>query len=205
MPDLDYRFDPVIEEHYDLQLAEIRAFAREMGQPGWLSMEIGTNRGKFLAALASAHPDRFYLGVELRKSWAETAQRRVERQGLDNAHVLRADANHVLPIVVEDGQLDELFLLFPDPWWKARHHKRRIIQPEFLDLLAQKMRPGGHLWIRTDVGPLADDMRQTLVAHPRFEPLSLEEYPAEILPRSTRERHVVRQKMPIHTLYWRNG
>ena len=205
MPNLNLRFDSVIEEHYDWQLAEIRAFAAAMGQPDWLGVEIGTNRGKFLAALAKAHPERCYLGVELRKAWAEVAQRRLERSRVSNAQVLRADANHVLPIVADDGQLDELFLLFPDPWWKARHHKRRIIQPEFLDLLARKMRSGGHLWIRTDVGPLADDMRQTLVAHPHFEPLPLTEYPRKPFPRSTRERHVVRQGMPIHTLYWRRS
>ncbi len=65
------------------------------------------------------------------------------------------------------------------------------------------MRPGGHVWIRTDVGPLADDQRRTLGAHPAFEALAPEGYPREPFPRSTRERYCIKQGIPINTVYFR--
>ncbi|MFW5968528.1 MAG: tRNA (guanosine(46)-N7)-methyltransferase TrmB [Persicimonas sp.] len=202
MPDLDYRFDKYTEEYQSEELERIRLFARESPPSGPVSLEIGTNRGRFLKAIARRHPDRYFLGVEWTPSLAETAKKRLERASVDNADVLAADAKHVLPVVIDDGQLRELFLLYPDPWWKTRHRKRRVIQPEFLDLLAEKMCSRAPLWIRTDVGPFADDMRQLLDEHRAFEPMDIFEIPIEPLPRSTRERHVVESGIPVHLVYY---
>ncbi len=201
MPNPDYRFDKYTEEYQAAELERVRAYARQAHLPAQVSMEIGSNRGRFSSELAGRHPERYYLGVEW-SSLAKNARSRLKRDGVDNADVLAADANHVLPLVIDDGQLAELFLLFPDPWWKKRHRKRRVIQPAFLDLLAQKMACGGKLWIRTDVGPFADDMRETLAAHPAFEPVDVFDYPIEPFPRSTRERHVISNGIPVHTLYY---
>ena len=203
MADLDYRFDDVIEEHYDRQLAEVRAFARQADLGGHLALEIGSNRGQFLAGLAARHPERRYVGVELRKKWAEEANARLDELGLDHAHVLRADALFVLPIVFDPGQIDEVFVLYPDPWWKRRHRKRRIIRDEFLDLLAPRMAPGAPLWVRTDVGPLAHDMRDVLLDHPAFEPMPLADYPARPLPCSTRDTVTLRNELPVQLVYFR--
>jgi tRNA (guanine-N7-)-methyltransferase len=202
VPNLDHRFREEIEEHYGHQLAEIRELAAQLGAPPKLTIEIGSNRGRFLAALAAQNPERTYVGIEIRKQYADTAQRRLERRGLDNAHILRADANHVLPILCDEDELDELFVLFPDPWWKARHRKRRIIQPDFLDMLSPRMRSDGHLWVRTDVGPFATDMRDHLETHPDFEALPFFDYPLEPFPLTTRERHIIDEGLPIHLLYY---
>ena len=202
MADLDLRFDELTEKYSSKPLAELRAFARERALPERLSMEIGSNKGQFLRRLAAAHPERFYLGVELRPKWAEQANASFERLGLENAHVLSADALLALPVLVDDGQLEELFVLYPDPWWKARHRRRRVIRAEHLDLLALKMRAGARLYVRTDVGPLANDMRADLNAHPAFEPLKLKAYPLQRLPYSERDSLTIANALPVQLLYY---
>lgn len=203
MADLNIRFDDIIEKYSSKPLAELRAYAREKTLPDRLSMEIGSNKGRFLRGLASRHPDKFYLGVELRTKWAQQANTSFEREGIKNAHILSADAFIALPILVDDGQLEELFVLYPDPWWKERHKRRRVIRTEHLDLLSQKMCQGGNLWIRTDVGPLANDMRADLNAHPDFEPLPLAEHPLEPFPWSERDTLTISKEMPVQVLYYR--
>ncbi len=121
MADLDLRFDDITEQYSSKPLAELRAYAQEHTLPERLSMEIGSNKGKFLRGLAKRHPNKFYLGVELRKKWAQQANHSFEKEGITNAHILSADAFLALPILVDDGQLEELFVLYPDPWWKERH------------------------------------------------------------------------------------
>jgi tRNA (guanine-N7-)-methyltransferase len=202
MPNLDYRFDKYTEEYDSDELERIREFARTVELPDRVSIEVGANRGKFLSKLANAAPDKTFIGVEWQGKLAGIARRRVERRDATNAYVLHADINHVLPVVFDDGQVEELFLMYPDPWWKTRHRKRRVIQPDFLDLLAPKMAPGGKLWCRTDVGTFADDMRETLDEHPAFAAVPLEAIPHEPLPQSTREKHVIRMGLPVHVLYY---
>lgn len=202
MPDLDLRFDDLTEKYYDRMLAQIREFAQQTPLPEALTIEIGSNRGKFIEGLAKRHPERFFLGIELRAKFARQANDRYRRHKLDNALVLRADANLAIPIIFDDGQLTELFALYPDPWWKKRHRKRRIIRPDSLDLLARKIRPGGKLWLRTDVGPLANDMRATLNAHPEFELTPLEEYPLDPFPFSERDTRSIGMGMPVQLLYY---
>ena len=202
MPDLTLRFDDITEEFSDRMLAHIRDFARGTPLPQALTVEIGSNRGKFIEGLALRHPDRFFLGIELRAKYVQQANARYARLGLTNALILRADANLAMPILFDDGQLTELFALYPDPWWKKRHRKRRIIRPESLDLLARKLRPGGKLWVRTDVGPLANDMRATLNAHPEFEPTPLEQHPLDPFPYSERDTRSIRMGMPVQLLYY---
>lgn len=203
MPDLDHRFDDITEHYSSRMLAEIRRFARDVELPARVMLEIGTNRGRFLLPLAKQFPDRVALGIEIRNKYARLARRDLVKAGVTNAHVLAADAALALPIVIDDGQLTDVFVLYPDPWWKKRHQKRRVIRPDLLDLLHAKMAEGANLWVRTDVGPLADDMRDTLTEHPGFEPLPPDEYPLEPFPRSTRERKWVADHNPVHLVYFR--
>lgn len=203
MANLDLRFDAYTEEYSGRSLAELRSYALSHPIDGPISIEIGANRGKFLVDLAEINPDRRYLGIELRLSFARAAASLGKRRGCTNADTIHADANLAIPILIDDGQLEEMFLLYPDPWWKAKHHKRRMIQPDFLDLLAKKMPSGGKVWIRTDVGPLADDMRSTLTDHPEFEPLKLEEYPLNPFPWTNREVHCFERGFPAHLVYFR--
>ncbi len=203
MANLDLRFDAYTEEYSGRSLAELRSYAVTNPIKGPISIEIGANRGKFLVDLAEKNPERQYLGIELRLSFARAASSLGKRRGCGNADTIHADANLAIPVLIDDGQLEEMFLLYPDPWWKAKHHKRRMIQPDFLDLLGKKMPSGGKVWIRTDVGPLADDMRSTLNDHPEFEPLKLEEYPTMPFPWTNREVHCFERGLPAHLVYFR--
>lgn len=203
MADLDFRFDEITEEYSGRTLARIREFAAQTPLEGPLALEIGSNRGRFLLGLAERRPDLIHLGIELRRKYARSAAKRIARNDVQNAHVLCADANLVVPIVADAGQILEFYLICPDPWWKSRHEKRRIIQPEFLDLMEEKMAPGGKVYIRTDVGPLADWMREHLDEHPAFEPIAPEDFPTEPFPRSTRERHIMGYGMPMYPVYFR--
>ncbi len=202
MADLNYRFDDITEQYASRPLAEVREYAKNNTLSDQLSMEIGSNKGQFLRGLAVENPDTFYLGIEIRPKWASQANESFEKEGISNAHILSADAFHALPILVDDGQLKELFVLYPDPWWKARHRKRRVIQTSNLDMLAKKMSPGAKLWIRTDVGPLANDMRADLNAHPEFEPIPLKDYPLDPFPYSERDTLTIKKSLPVQLLYY---
>lgn len=203
MADLDLRFDDITEQYSSKPLAELRDYARTTTLPARLSMEIGSNKGQFLRGLARKNPEKFYLGVELRRKWANQANHSFEKEGIDNAHILSADAFLALPILVDAGQLEELFVLYPDPWWKVRHRRRRVIQTDNLDLLSEKMCSGANLWVRTDVGPLANDMRADPNAHPDFEPLPLEAYPLDPFPYSERDTLTIKKSLPVQLLYYR--
>lgn len=203
MSAVSHRFDYYTEKFDQWHLERIREFARENPLPDDLVIEIGANRGRFLTGLAQRWPDRFILGIEWRKKHVDFAQETLAELGLKNAAMLQADANHAIPLIIKDGQIGDLFILFPDPWWKARHRKRRVIQPQFLDLIAQKMKDNGRLFIRTDVGTFADDMQEIIDAHPEFIPLSSDEIPLQPFPRTTREVSIMRKGLPIHLLYYR--
>jgi tRNA (guanine-N7-)-methyltransferase len=203
MANLDFTFDEITEKYYDRQLDEIRAYAREVTLPPRVSLEIGSNKGAFLRGMAERHPEKFYLGIEIRKKYADLANRTFEEQGHQNVHVLAVDALLAAPILLDDGQLQELFVFYPDPWWKKKHRKRRVIRTENLDVLSPKFASGGILWCRTDVGPLARDMRAALNAHPDFEPLPMEDYPMQAWPQSERDRLTISKKMPVQLLYYR--
>lgn len=205
MPDLDLRFDDITERFSSHQLEEVRAFASTHALPADLMLEIGTNRGRFLKQLALRHPESGVVGVELRHKYVTLARRDLEDAKITNAHIVSADAALLLPIAIDDGQLTDVFVLYPDPWWKKRHQKRRIIRPDFLDLLARKMRSGANLWIRTDVGPLADAMRDTLTDHPGFEPIAPEDYPVAPFLRSRRESKTIRASRPVNIVYFRRS
>ena len=122
------------------------------------TLEIGFGDGESLVALAAAHPDRDYLGIEVHRPGVGHLMLRAEELGLGNVRAICRDAVEVLQQCVPPASLDELLLYFPDPWPKKRHHKRRIVQPEFVALVASRLRPGGVLRMATDWQPYAEHM-----------------------------------------------
>jgi tRNA (guanine-N7-)-methyltransferase len=136
-------------------------------------LEIGFGNGDHLASMAAANPDTDFLGVEVHPPGVGHLLQEVERLGLTNVRVIRHDAIEVLTHPLPPASLDELQLLFPDPWHKKRHHKRRIVQPAFLDLVAGRLKVGGVLRMATDWQPYAEHMLETLRADPRFVNLSV--------------------------------
>jgi tRNA (guanine-N7-)-methyltransferase len=202
MPDLDLRFDPYTEQYSSTSLANVRSFAKSWTPRPPVTIEIGSNRGLFLRKLAQENPERDFLGIELRPKFAQLSEASFAREGITNARVLACDAALAFPILFAPGDIGELFVLYPDPWWKTRHRRRRIIRPDFLDLVAEKMIQGGKIWCRTDVGSLANDMRAVLNAHPAFRAMHIDDYPTTPFLRSERELRTISLGMPINILYY---
>ncbi|MHA6287823.1 tRNA (guanosine(46)-N7)-methyltransferase TrmB [Maricaulis sp. CAU 1757] len=131
-------------------------------------LEIGFGGGEHLAAQAARHPEYGYIGIEPFLNGVAKALTYVDEQGLENVRLHRGDARDVLPRFAE-ASLDRIFLLFPDPWHKKRHAKRRFVQPETRDQFARLLKPGGQLRIATDVKSYADHCMAELTGDERFE------------------------------------
>jgi tRNA (guanine-N7-)-methyltransferase len=114
------------------------------------TLEIGFGNGEHLAALAAAHPERDYLGVEVHRPGVGHLLMLAATNNLTNLRASTHDAVEVLREQIAPGALDEVLVLFPDPWHKKRHHKRRLIQPPFVELVASRLAPGGMLKLATD-------------------------------------------------------
>jgi len=141
-------------ESTDAPLDLASVFGREAPR----TLEIGFGNGESLVALATAHPERDFLGIEVHPPGVGHLLLRIEEFGLGNLRVVCRDAVEVLQRCIPDASLDEVLLYFPDPWPKKRHHKRRIVQPDFVALLASRLRPGGTFRMATDWQPYAEHM-----------------------------------------------
>jgi len=150
-------------------------------------LEIGFGNGESLAAMARDNPDRNYIGIEVHRPGVGHLLMKLEEYGCGNVRVCHHDAVEVLRDMVPDQALAGVYLFFPDPWHKKRHHKRRIVQPGLVQLLAQKIQPGGFLHAATDWEDYAlhmlavlrssSDFRNTavegdFVARPDYRPLT---------------------------------
>lgn len=138
------------------------------GRKAPLVLEIGFGMGQSLAAMAKAAPERNFIGVEVHPPGIGNLLKLVEQEQLTNVRVYQADAKVVLEKCIADGMLDCIQIFFPDPWHKKRHHKRRLIQREFIDELRPKLATGGILHLATDWEPYAVQMMDVLTDCPYF-------------------------------------
>jgi tRNA (guanine-N7-)-methyltransferase len=136
------------------------------------TVEIGFGNGENLSKMAAAHPERDYLGIEVHRPGVGRLLLALEEQQLTNVRVICHDAVEVLTRQIAQQSLDEVVILFPDPWPKKRHHKRRLVQGAFVELLTQRLCPGGLVRMATDWQPYAQEMLATLTANPRLQNLS---------------------------------
>ena len=141
-------------ESADAPLDLASVFGREAPR----TLEIGFGNGESLVSLAAEHPERDFLGIEVHRPGVGHLLLRIEELGLPNLRVICRDAVEVLERCIAGAALDEVLLYFPDPWPKKRHHKRRIVQPGFVALVASRLRPGGVLRMATDWQPYAEHM-----------------------------------------------
>lgn len=126
------------------------------------TLEIGFGNGDNLAALAASHPERDFLGVEVHAPGVGHLLRAADSLGLVNLRVIQQDAMEVLGERIAAESLDAILVLFPDPWHKKRHHKRRLVNAEFAALAASRLASGGTLQLATDWTPYAEWMRAAL-------------------------------------------
>jgi tRNA (guanine-N7-)-methyltransferase len=133
-------------------------FASAFGRQAPVTFEIGFGNGESLVALALAHPERNFVGLEVHRPGVGHLMLRCAAEQVTNVRVICQDAVEILQQHVADAALAEVLLYFPDPWPKKRHHKRRIVQPAFVDLVARRLQSGGVLRMATDWEPYAEHM-----------------------------------------------
>lgn len=133
-----------------------------------LVVEVGFGMGDSLLAMAKAEPGLNFVGIEVHPPGVGRLINSAAKEGVNNLRVYMADAKDVLTDCIADGALARFQLYFPDPWHKKKHHKRRIVQPEFIALITRKLAPGGLLHMATDWREYAEQMREVVRAEPRL-------------------------------------
>jgi tRNA (guanine-N7-)-methyltransferase len=139
------------------------------GRAAPLVLEIGSGMGETTAAIAQARPDADFIAVEVHGPGVGSLLNRIASSGLKNIRVVQHDAVEVLEKMIPDDSLAAIHLYFPDPWPKKRHHKRRLVQPEFAALAARKLARGGTLHAATDWPDYAQHMNEVLSREPLLQ------------------------------------
>ena len=134
-----------------------------------LDVEIGCGKGRFLAAQARLHPDRHYIGIERQLKRVRSTSKKIVRAELSNAHVLRTEAFFAIERLFPPGSISICYILFPDPWPKRRHHRRRLFSPTFMDAIHTALTPDGEIQFATDHADYFEAATKLLKADERFE------------------------------------
>jgi tRNA (guanine-N7-)-methyltransferase len=167
-----------------------------------LELEIGSGHGGYALAFGARHPDRVLVAVEQRKKFAADLEDRARRRKLGNLVVLTGDARLLAPRIFREGSLAAVHVHFPDPWWKRKHERRRLVDDGMSTLLLRLLRPGGLLDFRTDVERYARDAVvrleeagfQNALGSGRFAERDADEIP------STREKRYLATGQPVWRL-----
>ncbi len=136
-----------------------------------LHLDIGCARGEFVLSMAQLEPDWNFLGLEIREPLVEQANAKASELELSNLHYLFCNANNSLQALlgsIDAGTLQRVTIQFPDPWFKKRQGKRRIVQPKLVDILATYLPEGGVVFLQSDIEAVAVEMRDRFDAHPAF-------------------------------------
>ena len=140
-----------------------------------VELEVGAGKGLFLQNAATRNPDHNYFGIELARKYAAKAAERVAKRNLTNVKVCPGDAKLFLARHVAPASLRAVHVYFPDPWWKARHKKRRVFCESLVVDIERALVPGGDLWVVTDVEEYHGVILKLVANHPRFARQSLPE------------------------------
>ncbi len=162
-----------------------------------LEIDLGCGMGRFLLARAAANPHIQYIGIDRMLPRIRKLDKHIQRTGLTNVHLLRAEALHALEIHLPRQRIQTLYIHFPDPWPKRRHHRRRLFaQPHFLDTLANLLLPGGTVQIATDHADYFPHMQRILAPDARFAPI----FPTPRLPHEQTDFELIfrAQNLPIY-------
>jgi len=164
-----------------------------------MELDIGFGRGLSLFERAALAPESRIIGIEVKTKLAYKADERIRKQGLSNVAILCGDAREILKRAEPSGSVRRVSLHFPDPWWKKRHDKRRVIGDALLAELSRLMKPGGALFIQTDVEHRAEQYVAQLRARPDFLLASESGYVDEnpFGARSNREKRAIEDGLPV--------
>jgi len=142
--------------------------AQLFGRSAPVTLEIGFGNGASLAEMAANEPDSDFIGIEVHRPGVGRLLRKLQTCGLGNVRVFCHDAVEVMERNIPDASLHRALLFFPDPWPKKKHHKRRIVQPAFVALVARKLKTGGHFHMATDWQPYAEHMLTVMATSQDF-------------------------------------
>lgn len=173
-----------------LQLEELLA-----GDGPW-EVEIGFGKGRFLLRRASAETGGRFLGIEVARKYYRLAQKRMRKQGLGNVILIAGEALYLLSVALPAAFASVVHVYFPDPWPKSRHQKRRLFDPESVDLVIGLLRPGGRLYFATDHLEYGDLVAEILGSHPAIT-VSTRQGLWEDGPRTNYEAKYERERRPI--------
>ncbi len=176
------------------------------GRRAPLEVELGSGKGLFLRTAAVAHPDVDYLGVEIAWRYAQFAAAGLVKQRLTNAKVLCADALRLFAELLPDESLAAVHIYFPDPWWKKRHKKRRVMRESFVRDVERTLQSGGVLHFWTDVEQYFQESMELLARHTHLQgPCEVPERPAEhdMDYRTHFERRTRLHDQPVRRAMWR--
>jgi len=179
---------------------ESRDFKGVFGRAAPLILEIGSGMGETTAAIAKATPEADFIAVEVHGPGVGSLLNRIAAEELTNVRVIRYDAVEVLARMIPDGALTAIHLFFPDPWPKKRHHKRRLVQPQFAALAARKLAPGAVLHAATDWPDYAEQMNRVFMNEELLEPAHAGFTPRQATKFEARGR---RLGHPIRDLFFR--
>lgn len=178
------------------------------GRRAGLVVEIGSGTGDSLVAMAAADPDRDHVAFEVFRPALASTMIKLQQAGIDNVRLIDANGVEGLTQLFGPGTVAELWTFFPDPWQKARHHKRRLVSTAFADLVADRLVPGGTWWIATDWAEYAEHCREVLDPHPRLvhaHPTSHDPAPRPATrPRTKYERRGLAAGRQVIDLIYRN-
>lgn len=181
-------------------LADWRSLYSNLDLP--LHIDIGCARGSFLQQMALQTPNWNFLGLEIREALVDEANRQRDELGLTNLHYWFTNANVSLKELLTSlpaGNLKRVSIQFPDPWFKKRHMKRRVVQPELVEIIAQYLAPNGEVFLQSDVEEVAIEMRDRFSERSAFQITSPEWLSVNPLPVPTeREIATLNRNLPVY-------
>jgi tRNA (guanine-N7-)-methyltransferase len=145
------------------------------GRDAPTDVEIGSGKGKFLNEIATERPETNFLAVERAAKYYRLCCDRAARRGLSNVRLLRTTGEDLLFRILAEATVANFYVLFPDPWPKKRHHKRRLIKPEIVDAMTRALVPGGHLLVKSDHDGYAEVIAEVLAGASGLSPIDAEE------------------------------
>lgn len=171
------------------------------GRVAPLEIEVGSGKGLFLQTAAAGNPAHNYLGIEIATKYARFAAARVAKLQLSNAVMVHGDAQPIFADLLPDGSLAAVHVYFPDPWWKKRHEKRRVLNEQFVKHVERSLAPGGSLHYWTDVCERFQETLELLARETKLVgPLDVAERPAahELDYRTHFERRMRLASLPVY-------
>ena len=159
-------YDSLMPRYGIAYSTQVLALDTVFGRSASKILEIGFGMGESTAAIAQAHPQNDYLAIEVHTPGVGSLLKQIEENQLNNIRIIQHDAVEVLRDMLNESTLDGAHIFFPDPWHKARHNKRRLIQPPFIARLVTKLKPGAYLHVATDWEEYATQTLAVLSAEP---------------------------------------